>query len=93
MARKRPVGRFCEHQATASASMSQPWTSSSGWARRKHRVTRPQPQLFVARDFYRTEVIVFGMIVIGVLWLLIDRLVLVPLERSTIERWGMVRRA
>jgi taurine transport system permease protein len=49
--------------------------------------------LFVARDFYRTEVIVFGMIVIGVLWLLIDRLVLVPLERSTIERWGMVRRA
>lgn len=49
--------------------------------------------LFVARDFYRTEVIVFGMIVIGVLWLLIDRLILVPLERSTIERWGMVRRA
>ena len=32
-------------------------------------------------------------IVIGVLWLLIDRLLLVPLERSTIERWGMVRRA
>ncbi|WP_063831417.1 ABC transporter permease [Bradyrhizobium japonicum] len=49
--------------------------------------------LFVARDFYRTEVIVFGMIVIGVLWLLIDRLLLVPLERATIERWGMVRRA
>ena len=49
--------------------------------------------LFVARDFYRTEVIVLGMIVIGTLWLLIDRLLLVPLERSTIERWGMVRRA
>lgn len=49
--------------------------------------------LFVARDFYRTEVIVLGMVVIGVLWLLIDRLLLVPLERSTIERWGMVRRA
>jgi len=49
--------------------------------------------LFVARDFYRTEVIVFGMIVIGVLWLLIGRLLLVPLERATIERWGMVRRA
>jgi taurine transport system permease protein len=48
--------------------------------------------LFVARDFYRTEVIILGMIVIGVLWLLIDRLLLVPLERSTIERWGMVRR-
>jgi taurine transport system permease protein len=49
--------------------------------------------LFVARDFYRTEVIVLGMIVIGVLWLLLDRLVLVPLERGTIERWGMVQRA
>jgi taurine transport system permease protein len=49
--------------------------------------------LFVARDFYRTEVIILGMIVIGAIWLLIDRLLLVPLERSTIERWGMVRRA
>lgn len=49
--------------------------------------------LFVARDFYRTEVIVFGMIVIGVIWLLIDRLLLVPLERATMERWGMVRAA
>ena len=48
--------------------------------------------LFVARDFYRTEVIVLGMIVIGLLWLLIDRLMLVPLERATIERWGLVRR-
>ncbi len=49
--------------------------------------------LFVARDFYRIEVIVLGMIVIGVLWLLLDRLVLAPLERRTIERWGMVQRA
>ncbi len=49
--------------------------------------------LFVARDFYRTEVIVLGMIIIGSLWLLIDRLLLAPLERSTIERWGMVRAA
>ena len=49
--------------------------------------------LFVARDFYRTEVIVLGMIIIGLLWLLIDRLMLAPLERATIERWGLVRRA
>jgi NitT/TauT family transport system permease protein/taurine transport system permease protein len=49
--------------------------------------------LFLARDFYKTEVIVFGMIVIGVIWLLIDRLLLAPLERATIERWGMVKRA
>jgi taurine transport system permease protein len=49
--------------------------------------------LFAARDFYRTEVIVLGMIVIGALWLLIDRLLLAPLERATIERWGLVRAA
>jgi taurine transport system permease protein len=47
--------------------------------------------LFLARDFYRTEVIVFGMIVIGIIWLLLDRLLLAPLERATIERWGLVR--
>ncbi len=49
--------------------------------------------LFVARDFYKTEVIVLGMVVIGVLWLLLDRLLLAPIERRTIERWGMVQRA
>jgi taurine transport system permease protein len=32
------------------------------------------------------------MIVIGLIWLLLDRLLLAPLERSTIERWGMVQR-
>ena len=49
--------------------------------------------LFLARDFYKTEVIVLGMIIIGLIWLAIDRLILAPLERATIERWGLVRRA
>lgn len=49
--------------------------------------------LFLARDFYRTEVIVFGMIVIGLIWLALDRLLLAPLERATVERWGLVQRA
>jgi NitT/TauT family transport system permease protein/taurine transport system permease protein len=47
----------------------------------------------LARDFYKTEVIVLGMIIIGLIWLAIDRLILAPVERATIERWGMVRRA
>ncbi|MEN9760714.1 MAG: hypothetical protein RI906_540 [Pseudomonadota bacterium] len=47
--------------------------------------------LFAARDFYKTEVIVLGMVVIGLLWLALDRLLLAPLERATTERWGMVR--
>ena len=49
--------------------------------------------LFTARDFYQTEVIVFGMIVIGLLWLVLDRALLAPLERATIERWGLVVRS
>jgi NitT/TauT family transport system permease protein/taurine transport system permease protein len=47
--------------------------------------------LFLARDFYRTEVIVLGMILIGAIWVLLDRLILAPIERRTIERWGLAR--
>jgi taurine transport system permease protein len=49
--------------------------------------------VFLARDFYRTEVIVLGMILIGAIWVAIDRLILAPIERRTIERWGLTRRA
>ena len=38
-------------------------------------------------------VYLLGMIIIGLLWLLIDRLLLAPIERATIERWGLVQRA
>lgn len=48
--------------------------------------------LFMARDFYRTEVIILGMILIGAIWLAMDRLILAPVERRTIERWGLARR-
>ncbi len=49
--------------------------------------------IFLARDFFRTDEIVLGMILIGVIWLVVDRAILAPLERRTIERWGMVRPA
>jgi taurine transport system permease protein len=48
--------------------------------------------LFLSRKFYEMDKIVLSMIVIGILWLLMDRLLLAPLERRTIERWGMKRR-
>jgi taurine transport system permease protein len=48
--------------------------------------------IFLARDFYRTEVIVLGMILIGALWVTLDRLILAPIERRTVERWGQIRR-
>lgn len=49
--------------------------------------------LFLSRDFYETNKIILAMIVIGILWLLMDFLILARLERITIERWGMKRGA
>ena len=37
-----------------------------------------------------TEVFV-GMIMLGILWYLLDALLLAPFERATVERWGLVR--
>lgn len=39
----------------------------------------------------QTDRVVVGMIMMGTLWLALDRLFLRPLERATIERWGLVR--
>ena len=46
--------------------------------------------IYNAQNFHQTDAILVGIITIGVLWLLTDRLVLQPLERWTIERWGLV---
>ena len=40
--------------------------------------------------WYQTETVILGMILIGILWLAIDRLVFVPLERRTVLRWGVM---
>jgi NitT/TauT family transport system permease protein/taurine transport system permease protein len=45
-----------------------------------------------AVQWYKTETILMGMIVIGLLWLALDRILFVPLEHATIRRWGMIRR-
>ena len=46
--------------------------------------------IFNAQNFHQTDAILVGIITIGLLWLATDRLVLQPLERRTIERWGLV---
>jgi NitT/TauT family transport system permease protein/taurine transport system permease protein len=46
--------------------------------------------IFNAQNFHQTDAILVGIITIGILWLATDRLVLRPIERWTIERWGMV---
>lgn len=45
-----------------------------------------------AVQWYRTESVLVGMIVIGVIWLAMDRFMFVPLEHATVRRWGIVQR-
>ncbi len=49
--------------------------------------------LFEARQQSLTGRIVVGMVVLGLLWLFIDRVYLKAVERATIERWGMITTA
>ena len=48
--------------------------------------------IFDARYFQRADLILVGIVTIGLIWLITDRLLLVPMERWTIERWGLVSR-
>jgi NitT/TauT family transport system permease protein/taurine transport system permease protein len=45
-----------------------------------------------AVQWYQTDIVILGMLLIGCLWLLMDRLLFVPLERATVMRWGLVQR-
>ena len=45
-----------------------------------------------AVQWYQTDVVILGMLLIGVLWLTMDRLLFVPFERATVLRWGMLQR-
>jgi taurine transport system permease protein len=46
--------------------------------------------IFNAQNFHQTDTILVGIITIGMIWLVTDRLLLQPLERWTVERWGLV---
>ncbi len=48
--------------------------------------------IYNAANFHQTDTIVAGILLIGAIWLVTDRLVLVPVERWTVERWGLVWR-
>jgi NitT/TauT family transport system permease protein/taurine transport system permease protein len=49
--------------------------------------------LFQAQKNYDSAEIVLIMIIVGALWIVLDRAILGPLEQRTIQRWGMTRRA
>jgi taurine transport system permease protein len=48
--------------------------------------------IFMAQRYYDTAEIVMIIIVIGTIWLVIDRAFLCPFERRTVQRWGMSKR-
>jgi len=49
--------------------------------------------IFNGAEYHRADVIVVGCLTIGVIALAMDRWLLVPIERRTVSRWGLVTRA
>ncbi|MBI3129578.1 MAG: ABC transporter permease [Candidatus Tectomicrobia bacterium] len=48
--------------------------------------------IFVSAGEYKVEEVFLGVLFIGIIWMITDRTILVPLEKWTIERWGLVWR-
>ena len=48
--------------------------------------------IFGARTFGQIDRIIVGMIVIGCLYIVVDRLIVQPVENITVARWGMLRK-
>lgn len=47
--------------------------------------------IFDARNYLKTDEVIVGMATIGLFWALVERVLLKPLEKKTIERWGMAK--
>jgi NitT/TauT family transport system permease protein/taurine transport system permease protein len=45
-----------------------------------------------AVQWYQTDTVIMGMILVGLLWLMLDRVLFAPLERRTVARWGLLQR-
>lgn len=48
-------------------------------------------RIFEAQQFFRADMVYGGILIIGIIGLLIERVVLRSLEMATIDRWGAVR--
>ena len=46
--------------------------------------------IYAARAFYNVDVMFTGLVIIAIGGLIMDRLIMDPMERRTVERWGMV---
>jgi NitT/TauT family transport system permease protein/taurine transport system permease protein len=47
--------------------------------------------IFGARTFAQIDRIMVGMVVIGTLYIIVDRLIVQPIENMTVARWGVLR--
>ena len=47
--------------------------------------------IFNAQQYFQSARIVVGMLAIGIVWLIMDRLLLRPIEVRTTMRWGLIR--
>lgn len=47
--------------------------------------------IFNAQQYFQSPRIVVGMLAIGITWLIMDRLILRPIEQRTTMRWGLMR--
>jgi NitT/TauT family transport system permease protein/taurine transport system permease protein len=43
-------------------------------------------------QLFQTDTVLLGMIIIGVLWLVMDKVIFATLERKTVVRWGLLQR-
>jgi NitT/TauT family transport system permease protein/taurine transport system permease protein len=48
--------------------------------------------IFGARTFGQIDRIIVGMVAIGCLYIVVDRLIVQPIEDLTVTRWGMLRK-
>jgi NitT/TauT family transport system permease protein/taurine transport system permease protein len=46
--------------------------------------------IFAAADYHRSDIIIAGCLIIGTIAIAMDRWLLLPIERRTVERWGLV---
>ena len=46
--------------------------------------------IFDAAEYHRSDIIVAGCLIIGVIAIVMDRWLLLPIERRTVRRWGLV---
>ena len=46
--------------------------------------------IFAAADYHRSDIIIAGCLIIGTIAIAMDRWLLIPIERRTVARWGLV---